>query len=335
MKTKVGINGFGRIGKAVLKVSLEKDLDVEVVAINSGSGPKNHSHIFEYDSIYGKFPEEVKATEDTLVIGDKEIKFTAHREPSEIPWKELGVEIVIESTGVFLTEELAQKHIKAGAKTVILSAPAKAGDVPTFVMGVNEEDYDKERHQIVSNASCTTNCLAPVAKVLEDEFGIEEGLMTTVHAFTNDQNLLDNPHKDLRRARAANESIIPTTTGAAKAVTKVIPSLEGKLDGMAMRVPVPVGSVIDLTVRLKKDVSVEEINEAFVKASEGRMKGILGLSMKPLVSTDYIKNDLSSTVDGLSTMKVGKDLYKVISWYDNEWGYSSRLLDLANYIAKQ
>lgn len=335
MKTKVGINGFGRIGKAVLKVSLEKDLDVEVVAINSASGPEKHNHIFEYDSIYGKFPEEVKATEDTLIIGDKEIKFTAHREPSEIPWKELGVEIVIDSTGVFLTEELAQKHIKAGAKTVILSAPAKAGDVPTFVMGVNEEDYDKERHQIVSNASCTTNCLAPVAKVLEDEFGIEEGLMTTVHAFTNDQNLLDNPHKDLRRARAANESIIPTTTGAAKAVTKVIPSLEGKLDGMAMRVPVPVGSVIDLTVRLKKDVSVEEINEAFVKASEGRMKGILGVSMKPLVSTDYIKNDLSSTVDGLSTMKVGKDLYKVISWYDNEWGYSSRLLDLANYIAKQ
>ncbi len=335
MKTKIGINGFGRIGKAVLKASLEKDFDVEVVAINSGSGPKNHSHIFQYDSIYGIFPEEVKATENALFIGDKEIKFTAHRDPSDIPWKELGVEIVIESTGVFLTEELAQKHIQAGAKRVILSAPAKGDDVLTVVMGVNEEMFDKNKHQIISNASCTTNCLAPVAKVLEDEFGIEEGLMTTVHAFTNDQNILDNPHKDLRRARAANESIIPTTTGAAKTVAKVIPSLEGKLDGMAMRVPVPVGSVIDLVVRLKKDVSVEEINQAFIKASEGKMNKVLGVSEKPLVSIDYKKNELSSIVDSLSTIKVGKNLYKVISWYDNEWGYSNRILDLAEYVAKQ
>ncbi|NBG89291.1 type I glyceraldehyde-3-phosphate dehydrogenase [Isachenkonia alkalipeptolytica] len=335
MKTKIGINGFGRIGKAVLKASLEGDFDVEVVAINSTSGPEKHSHIFQYDSIYGKFPEKVKATENALYIGDKEIKFTAHRDPSEIPWKDLGVEIVVESTGVFLTEELALKHIEAGAKKVILSAPAKGGDVLTMVMGVNEEMFQKDRHQVISNASCTTNCLAPVAKVLEDEFGIEEGMMTTIHAYTNDQNILDLPHKDLRRARAANESIIPTTTGAAKAVTKVIPSLEGKLDGMAMRVPVPVGSVVDLVVQLKEEPSVEEINQAFVKASQGSMKGILGVSDEPLVSIDYKKNELSSIVDTLSTMKVGKNLYKVVSWYDNEWGYSSRILDLAEYVSKQ
>jgi len=334
MKTKIGINGFGRIGKAVLKASLEKEFDVEVVAINSTSGPEKHSHIFQYDSIYGKFPKKVTAKEGALVIGDREIKFTAHRDPAEIPWKELGVEIVIESTGVFLTKELALKHIEAGAKRVILSAPAKDGEDLTVVMGVNEDMLNKE-HQVVSNASCTTNCLAPVAKVLEDEFGIEEGMMTTIHAYTNDQNILDLPHKDLRRARAANESIIPTTTGAAKAVTKVIPSLKGKLDGMAMRVPVPVGSVVDLVVQLKKDPSVEEINQAFAKASEGKMKGILGVSNEPLVSIDYKKNELSSIVDTLSTMKVGQNLYKVVSWYDNEWGYSSRILDLAAYMGKQ
>ena len=333
MKTKVGINGFGRIGKAVLKASLEKDFGVEVVAINSTSGPEKHSHIFQYDSIYGKFEESVRATEDTLVIGDKEIKFTAHRDPAEIPWEALGVEIVIESTGVFLTKDLALKHIKAGAKRVILSAPAKEGEDLTVVMGVNEDQLNKD-HQVVSNASCTTNCLAPVAKVLEDAFGIEEGMMTTIHAYTNDQNILDLPHKDLRRARAANESIIPTTTGAAKAVTKVIPSLEGKLDGMAMRVPVPVGSVVDLVVQLKKEVSVEEVNQAFVAASQGKMEGILGVSNEPLVSIDYKKNELSSIVDTLSTMKVGKNLYKVVSWYDNEWGYSNRILDLAAYMSK-
>lgn len=335
MTTKIGINGFGRIGKAVLKASLEKDFGIEVVAINSTSGPENHSHVFQYDSIYGKFPDKVKASENSLFIGDKEIKFTAHRDPAEIPWGELGVEIVIESTGVFLTEELALKHIKAGAKKVILSAPAKGGNVPTLVMGVNEDMYDENKHQVVSNASCTTNCLAPVAKVLEEEFGIEQGMMTTIHAYTNDQNILDLPHKDLRRARAANESIIPTTTGAAKAVTKVIPSLVGKLDGMAMRVPVPVGSVVDLVVQLKSETNVEEINKAFEKAAATNMKGVLGVSDEPLVSIDYKKNELSSIVDTLSTMKVGKNLYKVVSWYDNEWGYSSRILDLAAYISQK
>jgi len=335
MKTKIGINGFGRIGKAVLKASLEREMDVEVVAINSTSGPEKHAHIFQYDSIYGKFPQEVKATENALIIGDKTIKFTAHRDPAEIPWKELGVEIVVESTGKFLTQELAQKHIEGGAKKVILSAPAKEGEDLTIVMGVNEDMYDPKKHHIVSNASCTTNCLAPVAKVLEDEFGIVEGLMTTIHAYTNDQNILDLPHKDLRRARAANESIIPTTTGAAKAVSKAIPSLKGKLNGMAMRVPVPVGSVVDLVATLDKDFTVESVNAAMKKAAEGSMKGILGYSHEPLVSIDYKKNELSSILDSLSTMKVGEKMVKVVSWYDNEWGYSNRILDLAEYMGKK
>ncbi|WP_350344655.1 type I glyceraldehyde-3-phosphate dehydrogenase [Proteinivorax tanatarense] len=334
MKTKIGINGFGRIGKAVLKASFAEKQDIEIVAINSTSGPEKHAHILKYDSLYGVMDQEVTATEDALIIDDKIIKFTAYRDPADIPWSDMGVEIVIESTGIFLTKEAASKHFEGGAKKVILSAPAKGGEDLTVVMGVNEAQYNHRRHHILSNASCTTNCLAPIAKVLEKAFGIEKGLMTTIHAFTNDQRVLDMPHKDLRRARCASESIIPTTTGAAKAVAKVIPSLEGRLNGMAMRVPIPVGSVVDLVVELKKDVSVEQVNSKLKEMAESELKGILGYSEAPLVSIDYKKDPRSSIVDGLSTMKVRNNMIKVVAWYDNEWGYSCRLLDLASYVAK-
>ncbi|SCY27237.1 type I glyceraldehyde-3-phosphate dehydrogenase [Alkaliphilus peptidifermentans] len=335
MNIKIGINGFGRIGKGVLKASLDGSLNVEVVAINSTSGPEKHAHIFKYDSLYGKLNEEVSATEDALIIGSKKIKFTAHRDPADIPWKEMGVDIVIESTGLFLTNEAASKHLKGGAKKVIISAPAKGDDVPTFVMGVNEGEYNPQEDHVISNASCTTNCLAPIAKILEDKIGIESGLMTTVHAYTNDQNILDLPHKDLRRARAAAESIIPTTTGAAKAVGIVIPSLKGKLNGMAMRVPIPVVSIVDLVVQLKKDTSVEEVNRLLKEAAEGPLEGILGYSEEPLVSADYKKDPRSSIVDALSTMMVGDKMIKVVAWYDNEWGYSNRALSLAQYIGEK
>ncbi len=332
-KTKVGINGFGRIGKAAIKAWLEDERDLEIVAINSTSGPVKHAHVFKYDSLYGTLPQEVKATEDTLSIGDKVIKFTAYRDPAEIPWKEMGVEIVLESSGKFTSEEDMRKHLVGGAKKVILSAPPKGGDVKQIVMGVNEETYEATKHDILSNASCTTNCLAPVVKVLNDAFGIEHGLMTTVHAYTNDQNLLDMPHKDPRRSRAAQMSIIPTTTGAAKAVTKVIPELEGRLNGFAMRVPTPVVSVVDIVAELSKETTEEEVNQKLKEASEGSMKGILGYSDAPLVSIDYKKDNRSSIVDGLSTMMNGPKLVKVVSWYDNEWGYSQRLIDFIAYVA--
>lgn len=335
MKTRIGINGFGRIGKAVLKASLEYDWDIEVVAINSTSGPEKHAHIFKYDSLYGIMKEDIRATKDALYIGDKKIMFTAFRDPADIPWGEMGVDIVIESTGLFLTKEDASKHIQGGAKKVIISAPATSGEDLTVVMGVNEGDYDPKKHHILSNASCTTNCLAPVAKVLEDNFGIKSGLMTTVHAYTNDQRILDLPHSDLRRARAAAESIIPTTTGAAKAVAKVIPSLEGKLNGMAMRVPIPVVSVVDLVVELEKGTTAKEVNQKLKEAAETTMEGILGYTEEPLVSIDFKKDPRSSIVDALSTMMVGDKMLKVVSWYDNEWGYSNRVVDLANYIAKK
>lgn len=335
MKTKVGINGFGRIGKAVLKATLEHNGDVDVVAINSTSGPQRHAHIFKYDSLYGKINEEVRATEDALYIGDKKINFTAFRDPADIPWSEMGVDIVVESTGLFLTREDASKHIQGGAKKVIITAPSKTGEDLNIVMGVNEEEYDPEKHHILSNVSCTTNCLAPVAKVLEDNFGIKGGLMTTVHAYTNDQRILDLPHKDPRRARAAAESIIPTTTGAAKSVAKVIPSLEGKLNGIAMRVPIPVVSVVDLVVELNKNTTAEEVNQKFKRAAEGDMHGILGYTEEPLVSIDYKKDSRSSIVDALSTMMVGEKMLKVLAWYDNEWGYSCRVVDLAEYIAQK
>jgi len=331
MKIKVGINGFGRIGKNFLRAYLESDCNFEVVAINSTSGPEKHAHIFKYDSIYGVYPQSVEAKGSSIVIGDKTIIFTAHRDPEQIPWGEMGVDIVIESSGVFTSREGAQKHIKAGAKKVIITAPAKEEDI-TIVMGVNQDNYVPEKHHVISNASCTTNCLAPVIKVLHQSFGVVKGMMTTVHSYTNDQNILDLPHKDLRRARAANLSIIPTTTGAAQAVTKVIPELKGKLTGMAMRVPTPAVSVVDFVGQLSSSATAEQINEALKNAAENELKGVLGYNEDPLVSVDYKQNPLSSIVDGLSTMMIGEDMVKIISWYDNEWGYSCRIVDLVGFI---
>lgn len=334
MKIKVGINGFGRIGRNVLRIVEEMPRDnFEVVAVNARADVKTLAHLFKYDSCYGIFKGEVKVKdENTITINDNEIKILRYGDPSEIPWRDLGVDIVVESTGKFVKREDCLKHLNNGAKKVIITAPGKNED-KTIVMGVNEEEYDEKVHNIISNASCTTNCLAPFAKVLDKEFGIEEGLMTTIHAYTNDQRILDKSHKDLRRARAAGESMIPTTTGAAKAVAKVLPQLEGKLNGFAVRVPTPTVSLVDLVCILKKDATVEEVNAAFKNASETYMKGILGYSEEPLVSIDYRGDERSSIVDGLSTMAMGKRMFKIVSWYDNEWGYSSRTVDLIDYVA--
>lgn len=335
MTVKVGINGFGRIGRDVARVYFEKGIkDFELVAINATGDMETFAHLFKWDTNYGRFEGEVEPYEEGLIINGKKIKFNDNRNPAEIPWEELGVDIVIDSTGAFRTADKLQAHLDAGAKKVILTAPGK-GDMKTIVMGVNEEEYDPEEHDIVSNASCTTNCLAPVAKVILDEFGIERGIMTTVHAYTSDQRILDNKHKDLRRARAAAESIIPTTTGAAQAVALVIPELEGKLTGYALRVPVPTGSLVDVVLELPKKVTKEEVNEALKRASEGKLKGILGYSEEPLVSTDYVGNDNSSIVDADLTLVIEDNLVKIVSWYDNEWGYSYRVVDLASHIAKQ
>ncbi|MBB6217714.1 glyceraldehyde 3-phosphate dehydrogenase [Anaerosolibacter carboniphilus] len=334
MSIKIGINGFGRIGKNVLKAWLEREEDIEIVAINSTSGPKEHAHIFKYDSLYGILPQEVKATDQSIIIGDKEIAFTAYRDPAQIPWKEMGVDIVVESTGIFTDKEKAMKHLEGGAKKVIISAPGKNEDI-TIVMGVNHTQYNAETHHVVSNASCTTNCLAPAAKVIHENFNILKGLMTTVHAYTNDQRILDLPHKDLRRARAAGESIIPTSTGAAKAIGLVIPELKGKLNGMAMRVPIPVVSVVDLVVELEKNTSAEEVNQKLKEAAAGSLHGILGYCEEPLVSIDFKKDYRSSIIDAPSTMMVGENMLKIVAWYDNEWGYSNRVIDLASYMGKK
>lgn len=336
MKIRVGINGFGRIGRNVLRIVEEMPKDsFEIVAINARAEADTLAHLFKYDSCYGIFKGGVEVKdEETMLINNNEIKILRYGDPSQIPWNELGVDLVIESTGKFVKKEDCMKHIEAGAKKVIITAPGKNED-KTIVMGVNEYEYDENIHNIISNASCTTNCLAPFAKVLDKEFGIEEGLMTTIHAYTNDQRILDKTHKDLRRARAAGESMIPTTTGAAKAVAKVLPQLEGKLNGFAVRVPTPTVSLVDLVCVLKKDATVEEINAAFKKASENEMKGILGYSEEPLVSIDYRGDARSSIVDGLSTMAMGSRMFKVVSWYDNEWGYSSRTVDLVNFVANK
>lgn len=329
--TKVGINGFGRIGREVFRVAFTNP-DVEVVAVNDLTDAETLAHLLKYDSVHGTFPHEVTVDGDNIVVDGKKVKVLAQTDPAKLPWGELGVEIVVESTGRFTEGPKAAAHIAAGAKKVIISAPAKQEDI-TIVMGVNEDKYDPEKHNIISNASCTTNCLAPFTKVLMEKFGIESGLMTTVHSYTNDQRILDLPHKDLRRARAAACSIIPTTTGAAKAVALVLPELKGKLNGFAMRVPTPNVSITDLTVLLQKDTTAEEINAALKEAAEGKLKGILGYNELPLVSRDYNGCPLSSIVDGLSTMMVGPRMAKVVSWYDNEWGYSNRVVDLACYIA--
>ncbi|MBS4536612.1 type I glyceraldehyde-3-phosphate dehydrogenase [Clostridium sp. D2Q-14] len=335
MTMKVAINGFGRIGRNVLRVVMEENVkDFEVVAVNNPGKVEDLAHLFKYDSCFGKFDGDVSVESDTITINGNKIKIFGERDPEKLPWKELGVDLVIESTGVFRDREGASKHIKAGAKKVVISAPAKDEDV-TIVMGVNEQDYDKDSHNIISNASCTTNCLAPFAKVVLDKFGIKKGLMTTVHSYTNDQKILDGGHKDLRRARAAAESIIPTTTGAAKAVGLVIPELKGIVNGMAMRVPTPTVSVVDIVFELEKSATAEEVNKALKEAAEGELKGILGYSEEPLVSVDYRGDSNSSIIDALSTMTVGDNMVKIVSWYDNEWGYSSRVVDLAKYIAQK
>lgn len=330
---KVGINGFGRIGRNVFKALVKNyGEELEVVAINDLTSPATLGHLLRYDSLYGKFDGTVEATENSLIVNGKEIRIFAERDPKNIPWGVTGADIVIESTGLFTDATKAKAHLEAGAKKVLISAPAKNEDI-TVVLGVNEEDYDPAKHNIISNASCTTNCLAPFAKILDREFGIVKGLMTTIHSYTNDQKILDAPHKDLRRARAAAESMIPTTTGAAKAVSLVLPQLKGKLNGMAVRVPTPTVSITDLVCELAKPATAEEINAAFKKAAEGELKGILGYSDEPLVSVDYRGDERSSIVDGLSTMVMDGNMAKVVSWYDNEWGYSNRLADLTKYVA--
>ncbi|MDD3655614.1 MAG: type I glyceraldehyde-3-phosphate dehydrogenase [Atribacterota bacterium] len=333
MGIKVGINGFGRIGRNVLRAAL-KDHDIDFVAVNDITDAKTLAHLLKYDSVHRILKEDVEVSNDVITVAGREIKVLKIKDPSDLPWKELGVEVVIESTGLFRDRDSASKHLSAGARKVIITAPAKGEDI-TIVMGVNEKDYLYAEHHIISNASCTTNCLAPVVKVLHDTFGIEKGIMSTIHSYTSDQMLLDAPHKsDLRRARAAALSMVPTTTGAAKAVTLVIPELKGRLNGMAFRVPTPNVSVVDLSVWLKKDVTVEQINQALKEAVQGHLKGILDYNELPLVSSDYNGNSYSSIVDGLSTMVVDGNLAKVVSWYDNEWGYSCRVIDLAKYIIK-
>ncbi len=332
---KVAINGFGRIGRNTFKVYTEMESpNFEVVAINDLTDPGTLAHLLKYDSLFGKFDGTVEVKEDALVVNGKEIKIFAERDPENLPWKELGVDVVIESTGFFRTAEAAGKHVKAGAKKVVISAPAKGEDI-TVVMGVNEKDYDPANHHIVSNASCTTNCLAPFSKVIDETFGIKNGLMTTIHSYTNDQSILDGPHKDLRRARAAAENIVPTTTGAAAAVALVLPQLKGKVNGMAMRVPTPTVSLVDVVFETEKPVTVESVNAALKAAADGELEGILGYSDEPLVSRDFFKDARSSIIDADSTMVTGDKMVKIVSWYDNEWGYSSRLMDLVAYMVEK
>lgn len=336
MKTKIGINGFGRIGRNAFKVITEKyENELEVVAVNDLTDAKTLAHLLKYDSVFGKFDGTVEAQDGSLLVNGRKVRILAERDPGNINWKELGVEIVLESTGLFTKREKAEVHItKGGARKVIISAPATDEDI-TLVLGVNEEKYDPSRHNIISNASCTTNCLAPLAKVLHENFGIVKGLMTTVHSYTNDQNILDLPHKDIRRARAAGMSIIPTKTGAAKAIGLVLPELAGKLNGFSLRVPTPAVSVVDLVVETEKIVTKEEVNSVLKAAAEGELNGLLGYTEEPLVSVDFKGEQASSVVDALSTMVVEGNMVKVLSWYDNEWGYSNRCADLAAFIAQR
>ncbi|WP_287152829.1 type I glyceraldehyde-3-phosphate dehydrogenase [Candidatus Solincola tengchongensis] len=328
MGAKVGINGFGRIGRLFLRAAVEKGVDI--VAVNDLTDPATLAHLLKYDTVFGRYPGEVSAGEGKLVVDGREILVLSQSDPAQLPWKDLGVEVVIEATGRFTDRQGASKHLDAGARKVIITAPATDPDI-TVVMGVNHDRYDPSSHHIVSNASCTTNCLAPVVKVLMEAFGVEYGFMTTVHAYTNDQRTLDFPHKDLRRARAAAGNIIPTSTGAARAIGLVIPELKGKMDGIAMRVPVMDGSVVDLTAVLSREASKEEINKAMKEAAEGDLKGILEYTEDPIVSSDVIGNPASSVFDALSTMVMGR-MCKVVSWYDNEWGFSNRLVDLLGIL---
>jgi len=344
MATKVGINGFGRVGRLALGACLqntcgcgEEDCeasDLEVVAINDLTDVKTNAHLLRWDSTYGEYPGEISTKENTLIVDGQEIRVFSEKDPAKIPWKAMGVDIVIESTGAFTDASKAAAHLTAGAKKVIISAPAKGEDI-TIVLGVNEDTYEPTKHHIISNASCTTNCIAPVCKVLNEKFGIVKGLMTTIHAYTNDQRILDTVHKDLRRARTAGASIIPTTTGAAKAVALVLPELKGKLHGLALRVPTQTVSMVDLVAVLSKDVTVEQVNAALKEASENELQGILEFCEDELVSVDFKGNPASSIVDALNTMVIGGNMVKVMAWYDNEWGYSTRLADLASFVASE
>jgi glyceraldehyde 3-phosphate dehydrogenase len=327
---RVGINGFGRIGRNFFRAVQASGADLDIVAANDLGDVATMAHLLKYDSILGRYPEPVRATEDGIQVGDRTLKILAERDPAALPWADLGVDVVIESTGLFTTAAAARKHVDAGAKKVIISAPATDEDV-TIVMGVNEGTYDSSKHTIISNASCTTNCLGPLAKVLDDAIGIERGLMTTIHAYTQDQNLQDGPHKDLRRARAAALNIVPTSTGAAKAIGLVLPQLKGKLDGYALRVPVPTGSATDLTVTTSRETSADEVNAAYQAAADGPFKGILTYTEDPIVSTDIVRDSASCIFDAGLTKVIGNQV-KVVGWYDNEWGYSNRLADLTLYV---
>ena len=333
MKARIAINGFGRIGRMVFRKAVLEN-KFEIVAINASYPAETLAHLIKYDTNHGPFQGDVIPLDHELIVNGKRIKLLSKRNPEELPWRELGIDIVIEATGKFNAREKAALHLDAGAKKVILTAPGKNEDV-TIVMGVNDEMLDITKHNIISNASCTTNCLAPIAKVLDEKFGIVNGLMTTIHAYTNDQKNIDNPHKDLRRARACGQSIIPTTTGAAKALSLVLPQLKGKLHGMSLRVPTPNVSLVDLVVDLNQDVTVDDINHAFIEASNGSLRGIVDFTMEPLVSIDFNTNEHSAIIDGLSTMVMGTRKVKVLAWYDNEWGYSSRVVDLAVFVAEQ
>jgi glyceraldehyde 3-phosphate dehydrogenase len=333
MTAKVGINGFGRIGRNYFRAAKEKGTDLDLVAVNDITDSATLAHLLKYDSVLGNLDADISATDEGITVDGDEFKVLAERDPGSLPWKELGVEIVIESTGLFTDRENAEKHLAAGAQKVIISAPAKGEDV-TVVLGVNESDYDPATHHVISNASCTTNCVVPLASVLDEAFGIDRALMTTCHAYTNDQNLLDLPHKDLRRARAAAINIVPASTGAAKATSLAIPHLKGKMDGLAFRVPVPDGSVADLVCILDGEPSVDEVNEAFRKAAEGRLQGILKYTEDPLVSSDIVGDAHSCVFDALSTMAIG-NMVKVVGWYDNEWGFSNRLVDLTALVASK
>jgi glyceraldehyde 3-phosphate dehydrogenase len=334
MATKVAINGFGRIGRNILRAAKKSKADLDFVAVNDLTDNKTLAHLLRYDSVHGKYPGTVEVVNEGLKVDGDTVRVVSEKSPGSLPWRDLGVDIVFESTGRFTSREDAAKHIEAGAKKVIITAPAKGEDI-TIVMGVNESKYDAAKHHVLSNASCTTNCLVPVVKVLLENFGFARGMMLTVHSYTNDQNILDLPHKDLRRARAAAMSIIPTTTGAAKATSLVIPEVKDKIDGLALRVPTPDVSVVDLTAEVEKPITVESVNAAFRDAANGSLKGILAVSDEPLVSVDYIGNSASSIVDLLSTYVLGERMVKVVAWYDNEWGYSVRCVDLASYLAKR
>jgi glyceraldehyde 3-phosphate dehydrogenase len=331
MAVKIGINGFGRIGRNFFRAARQKGADFDLVAVNDITDPKTLGHLLKYDSVLGRFQGEVSSDDEGLVVDGTRLKVLAERDPASLPWKELGAEIVVESTGLFTDREKAAKHLEAGAQKVIISAPAKGEDI-TIVLGVNQDQYDPNVHHVISNASCTTNCVVPMAKVLGDAFGIERGLMSTIHAYTNDQNLLDLPHRDLRRARAAAINIIPASTGAAKASSLALPGLKGKMDGLAFRVPVPDGSVTDLVCVLERDVTADEVNAAFRQAAEGPLAGILQYTEDPIVSSDIVGDPHSCTFDSLSTFAIGS-LVKAVGWYDNEWGYSNRLVELTQLVA--